>query len=82
MIDISLNEKTKFAIERSVGVPYSTICESDALSVDKMIEKKIKKPLGLDYRKRDLKLPARGGVFLALRRYIKMSDIDKKLSRI
>jgi hypothetical protein len=81
-IDISLNEKTKRSIERSVGVPYSTICELDALSIDKMIEKKTKKPLVLDYGKRDLRLPARGGVFLALRRYIKMSLIDKKLSKI
>jgi hypothetical protein len=82
MIDISLNEKTKRAIERSVGVPYATICESDALSLDKMIVKKTKRTLGLDYGKRDSRLPARGGVFLALRRYIKMSRIDKKLSRI
>jgi hypothetical protein len=82
MIDSSLNEKTKLAIERSVGVPYSTICESDALSIDKMIEKKIKKPLGLDYGKRDSRLPARDGALIALRRYIKMSCIDRRLSKI
>jgi hypothetical protein len=82
MIDISLNEKTKSAIERSVGVPYSTICESDATSIDKMIEEKIKKPLSLNYGERDTRLPARGGVFLALRRYLKMSFVDKKLSKI
>jgi hypothetical protein len=82
MIDISLNEKTKFAIERSVGVPFSTICELDALSIDKIIEKRTKKSLGLNYGKRDLRLPARGGVFLALRRYVKMSRIDRRLSKI
>jgi hypothetical protein len=82
MIDISLNEKTKLAIERSVRVPYSTICESDALSIDKMIEKKIKKPLGLDYGKRDSRLPARGSILIALRRYIKISCIDRRLSKI
>jgi hypothetical protein len=81
MIDISLNKKTKRSIARSVGVPYDTICSLDALSIDKIIEKKIKKPLSLNYGKRDLRLPARG-VLLALGRYIEMSRVDKKLSKI
>jgi hypothetical protein len=50
--------------------------------MDKMIEKKNKKLLGLDYGKKDLRLPARGGVFLSLKRYIKMSCIDRKLRKI
>jgi hypothetical protein len=82
MIDISLNEKTRRSIERSVGDSFSTICESAPQCIDKKIEKKNKKGLGLDYGARDSRLPARGGVFLALRRYIKIADIDKKLSKI
>ncbi|GHS97436.1 hypothetical protein FACS189421_04240 [Bacteroidia bacterium] len=82
MIDISLNPKTKRSIERSTGIPYSEIEKLDAESIDKLIEKKINKTIQMEYGVRDRRLPARGGVFLALRRYLKLTDIDRKLSKI
>ncbi|MDR0546613.1 MAG: hypothetical protein LBG77_03380 [Dysgonamonadaceae bacterium] len=66
MIDIALNEKTKRSIERSTGISYATIVDSDALSLDKLLEQKIKKSLSFNYAKRDGRLPARG-VRLAIR---------------
>lgn len=82
MINLSLSNSTKRHIEYSTGISYSEIEELDALSIDKLIEKKNNKPLSIDYAKRDLRLPSRGGVFLALRRYIKMFDVDKRLGLI
>jgi len=74
-----LNNETMRNIEYSTGISFSDIEKLDALSIDKRIEEKIKKPLALNYSERDKRLPSRGGVFLALRRYIKMSVIDKKI---
>jgi hypothetical protein len=82
MIDISLNEKTKHAIECSTGVSFSDIEQLNIEEIEKRIEKKIKKPIVRDYQNIDRRLPARGNVFLSLKRYIKLSDIDKKLNKI
>jgi len=82
MINLSLNNDTKRYIELSTGIPFSKIEELDAESIDKLIEKKNNKPLSIDYSEKDTRLPCRGGIFLALKRYIKMSDVDKKLSVI
>jgi hypothetical protein len=82
MIDVSLNDQSKRSIEQRTGIPYNVIVSSDAMTIDRMIEKKIGKSLSLDYSPRDKRLPARGGVFLAMKKYIKMSDIDKYLSKI
>jgi len=81
MLNLSLTAETMQNIEYSTGISFSQIEKLDALSIDKLIEKKIKKPLTLNYSERDKRLPSRGGVFLALRRYIKMSDINKKLRK-
>jgi len=82
MIDLSLNSDTRRHIELSTGIPFQKIIELDALSIDKLIEKKNNKPLEIDYLPRDVRLPSRGGVYLALKRYIKMLDVDKKLNKI
>ena len=82
MIDLSLNKETKRYIELSTGIPFHKIEELDAESIDRLIEKKNNKLLSIDYSKKDPRLPARGGVFLALKRYIEISDVDKKLSLI
>ena len=82
MINLSLNNDTKRHIAYSTGISFSEIERLDALSIDKLIEKKNNKPLSIDYSKRDARLPARGGVFLTLKRYINMSYINKKLSAI
>jgi hypothetical protein len=82
MIDISLNEKTKHVIERSTGISFSELKKLDIQNIEKRIEVKIKTPIMRNYKNHDRRLPARGGVFLALKRYIKLSDIDKKLNKI
>jgi len=82
MISIELNNETKRSIELSTGIPYSQIEELDAESIDRLIEEKIKKPLSIVHAKRDWRLPARGGVFLTLNRFVSMSQIDKKISLI
>ena len=81
MINIALNKKTIESIVRSTGIPFAEIRNLDAESIDKRIEENKKKPI-LRNSKRDRRLPARGTVFLTLKRYIKLSDIDKKLSKI
>jgi hypothetical protein len=82
MIDITLNDKTKRAIECSTGISFSEIEKLDFDDIEKRIVKKIKNPIVRDYKNGDSRLPARGNVFLSLRRYIKLSDIDKKLNKI
>jgi hypothetical protein len=82
MIDISLNDRTKRSIEHSTGIPFSDIEKLDAEDIEKRIEENTKKTIGRNYGPRDRRLPARGGVFLTLKRYIRLSDIDKKLKRI
>jgi hypothetical protein len=54
----------------------------DAETIEKHIEEKAKTAIIRNYKKKDPRLPARGGVFLTLKRYIKLSDIDKKLNKI
>ena len=82
MINLSLNSKSKESIEKSTGIKFDLLVRMDALSIDREIEKKIKKRLFFNYGERDKRLPARGAVFLSLRKYIKMSDVDEKLSKI
>ena len=81
MIDISLTSETKRNIEFSTGIPIAEIERLDAESIDKLIEKRIKKPLEID-PKIDPRLPRRGSIYLLLARYLKMLDIDKKLNAI
>ncbi|MDR0605990.1 MAG: hypothetical protein LBG80_17010 [Bacteroidales bacterium] len=82
MINITLNDKTKRDIECSTGISFSDIEKLDFDEIEKHIVKKIRKSIVRDYKNVDRRLPARGNVFLSLRRYIKLSDIDKRLNKI
>jgi hypothetical protein len=82
MLNISLNAITKRNIELSTGIPYEEIELLDAESIEKRIEENKKKPIIRNYGKIDRRLPMRGMVYLSLKRYIKMSDISKRLSKI
>ena len=78
---ISLNEETKQAIARSVGVPVSRILEMDASELDAAIESKIGKKLKLDTKSNRFPLVGRGSVYLALSRFLRF-NLDKKIAKI
>ncbi|MBT8773513.1 MULTISPECIES: hypothetical protein [unclassified Akkermansia] len=78
---ISLNEETKQAIARSVGVPVSRILEMDASELDAAIESKIGKKLKLDTKRNRFPLVGRGSVYLALSRFLRF-NLDKKIAKI
>jgi len=82
MLDFTLNNQTMQSIEYSTGIPFSKIQNLDAISIDKLIEKKINKPLSLNYTDKDKRLQSRGNIFIFNKMYIKMDDIDKKLNEI
>jgi hypothetical protein len=82
MLNISLNAVTKRNIELSTGIPYEDIESLDAEGIEKRIEENKRKPIIRSYGKIDRRLPVRGMVYLSLKRYIKISDVNKRLSKI
>lgn len=76
-----LNEKSKKAIERSTGIKYEVLEQSDLDTLEEQIETKIGKRLTYSSSK-DKRLLGRGNVYMFLGRLVGMDVIDKKLSKI
>jgi F0F1-type ATP synthase delta subunit len=78
---MTLNEATRRSIEKSTGLSYAFLIENDAETIDRAIEKKIKKKLTYNLKK-DTRLLGRGSVFVALRRFLFPDNLEKELDRI
>jgi hypothetical protein len=77
---VYLNEKSRLAIEKSVGLSFESIKTMDAEEIDKHIENKIGKKLEID--KKGGRFFGRGSVYLYLGRLLDIYIIDKILSKI
>ncbi|MDR0955068.1 MAG: hypothetical protein LBM20_06795 [Rikenellaceae bacterium] len=78
---MTLNEATRRSIEKSTGLSYAFLIENDAETIDRAIEKKIKKKLSYNLKK-DTRRLGRGSVFVALRRFLFSDNLEKELNRI
>ena len=67
-MQISLNQKSKEAIEKITGLTYDQITSMEIEDIESSIEKKIGKKLNFRHKK-DSRLPSRGSVYLSLNRF-------------
>ena len=76
-----LNQRCKENIRKSTGLEVSEISKMSSDEIDTYLEKRINKKL--EYKMPvDNRLTSRGSVLLFLGRFLKLSFIEKKLSRI
>lgn len=78
---LRLSEKSKEMVRRSVGVSFEDLQKMDVEVLEKAIEKKIKKPLRLDFSGKVFPIFGRGSIYLALRRFLK-GDVNKEIDKI
>lgn len=76
-----LNERSKKAIQRKLGLDAEAISKMKVEDIDERIEKKIGKKLKTipEY---DIRLAGRGSVYLFLLRLLGIKTIDKQLAKI
>lgn len=79
IMEMILNQISKKSIEKQTGLSWSQIVSMDVEELDKAIERKIGKKLSFP-KKRDLRLPGRGSVYLALNRFFDFNH--KKMNKI
>lgn len=79
-MEITLNEKSKKHLKNHIGISVSDMARMDATQLDKIIENKIGKKLR--YQSKYKHLISRGSVFLYLEKFLGISFIDKKISKI
>lgn len=78
---LKLTEDTIRSISRKTGIPADKIVNMSSSEIDDFIQKKIKKNLEVSIIP-DERLLGRGSVYLTLNRLSKISQIDKRLSKI
>ncbi|NQT01335.1 MAG: hypothetical protein HQ580_04900 [Planctomycetes bacterium] len=76
-----LGKKIKKNIEKTTGLPVSSISKMSSEKINAHIEKKIGKKLRLSVPK-DKRLIGRGSVYIALRRLLSSKKINRKIARI
>jgi len=77
-----LNQKSKDNIRKSTGLEISKISEMSSEEINTYLENRINKKLEYEMPQNDDRLIGRGSILLFLRRFLKLSFIEKKLSRI
>lgn len=80
MKQFKLSEQTKKSIEKTTGLNYETIVNSDVAEIDRKIEKKTGKKLRFSTHVGGLQ--PRGSVYLMLNRFITAKDINRSIDRI
>jgi hypothetical protein len=76
----SLSIPTQKSAEKLTGLAFAVLTDSEAISIDRVIENRIGKKLAYP-QVLDSRLPTRGSVLLALGRFLHSDGIDKKIDR-
>ncbi|MDR0926556.1 MAG: hypothetical protein LBO69_02175 [Ignavibacteria bacterium] len=67
-VNFTLNQDSKNAISKNVGIPFDTLVSMDIEDIHSHIERKIGKRLKLTNFANDMRLIGRGSVYLSLGR--------------